>query len=42
MNHYNKSSKEFNKIDKDVVKISKGNLTIDFAEENLESPQIND
>ena len=35
-------SKEFNKIDKDVVKISKGNLTIDFTEENLESPQIND
>ena len=42
VNHYNKSSKEFNKIDKDVVKISKGNLTIDFTEENLESPQIND
>jgi len=42
VNHYNKSSKEFNKIDKDVTKISEGKVTIGFEQETLEKPQLNE
>ena len=42
VNHYNKSSKEFNKIDKDVTKISEGKVTIGFKQETLEKPQLNE
>mgnify|MGYP001201959375 FL=1 len=42
VNHYNKSSKEFNKIDKDVTKISKGKVSIGFDPKTLEKPQLNE
>ena len=40
VNHYNDSSKEFKKIDKDVVKISSGDSKIDFQIDNVDKPQI--
>jgi len=42
VNHYNKSSKEFNKIDKDVTKISGGKVSIGFEQETLEKPQFDE
>ncbi|MEE2700121.1 MAG: DNA recombination protein RmuC [Bacteroidota bacterium] len=42
VNHYNKSSNEFKKIDKDVIKISDGKNSIDYSPEVLESPKINE
>jgi DNA recombination protein RmuC len=42
VNHYNKSSKEFKKIDKDVTKISEGKVSIGFEQEELEKPQLNE
>jgi len=42
VNHYNNSSKEFKKIDKDVLKISEGKSTIDFETELLDKPQSNE
>ena len=42
VNHYNKSSKEFNKIDKDVTKISTGKISIGFEEETLEKPLLDE
>ena len=40
VNHYNDSSKEFKKIDKDVIKISSGNSKININTEILEKPKI--
>jgi DNA recombination protein RmuC len=40
VNHYNASSREFKKIDKDVVKISGGTNKIEFEPELLERPNI--
>ena len=42
VNHYNKSSSEFKKIDKDVLKISKGNTKIDFETELIEKPHLDE
>ena len=42
VNHYNNSSKEFNKIDKDITKISSNNLSLDFEQEVIEKPQIDE
>ena len=42
VNHYNKSSKEFNKIDKDITKISAGKVTINFEQDTLEKPLLNE
>ena len=42
VNHFNKSSKEFNKIDKDIIKISSGNNSIGFEEDILDTPQLNE
>ena len=39
VNHYNNSSKEFKKIDKDVLKISEGKNTIGFETDLLDRPQ---
>ncbi len=40
VNHFNKSSKEFNKIDKDITKISGGRSSINFKENTIEKPQL--
>jgi len=42
VNHFNKSSKEFNKIDKDIIKISSGKNSIGFEEDLLDTPQLNE
>ena len=42
VNHFNKSSKEFNKIDKDIIKISSGKNSIGFEEDVLDTPQLNE
>ena len=42
VNHYNKSSKEFNKIDKDITKISAGKATINFEQDALDKPLLNE
>jgi DNA recombination protein RmuC len=39
VNHYNESSKEFKKIDKDVVKISSGNSQINVQTDTLDKPK---
>ena len=39
VNHYNKSSKEFNKIDKDITKISGGKSSLKFEQNVIEKPQ---
>ena len=41
VNHYN-SSKEFNKIDKDITKISGGNSSLDYQQNILEKPQLDE
>ena len=40
VNHYNDSSKEFKKIDKDVVKISSGNSKIELQIDTLDKPTM--
>ena len=40
VNHYNRSSSEFKKIDKDVIKISEGNTQIGFDGELLDRPLL--
>lgn len=40
VNHYNKSTTEFKKIDKDVLKLSDGKDGINFNEEFIEQPKI--
>ena len=42
VNHYNNSSKEFNKIDKDITKISGGNSSLEFKQNTLEKPQLDE
>ena len=42
VNHYNKSSSEFKKIDKDILKISTGNNQIDYNPVILEKPNIDE
>ena len=42
VNHYNRSSSEFKKIDKDVLKISEGNTQINFAPESIEKPILDE
>ena len=42
VNHFNKSSKEFNKIDKDIIKISSGKNSIGFEEDIIDTPQLNE
>ena len=40
VNHYNNSSKEFKKIDKDVTKLSSGNTEIGITSDTLERPLV--
>jgi DNA anti-recombination protein RmuC len=40
INHYNESSKEFKKIDKDVIKISSGNSKIGLQLDALDKPTM--
>ena len=42
VNHFNKSSKQFNLIDKDITKISSGKNSIGFTEEIIEITQLNE
>ncbi len=42
VNHYNRSSSEFKKIDKDVLKISEGNTQINFEPESIEKPILDE
>ena len=38
-NHYNDTTKEFGKIDKDVIKISEGKFDIDFQKQIIDKPK---
>jgi hypothetical protein len=40
--HYNNSTKEFKKIDKDVIKISSGNSNLNITSEEIERPLLED
>ena len=40
VNHFNESSNEFKKIDKDIIKIS-GSSSIDFQSRMIEKPENN-
>ena len=42
VNHYNKTSDEFKKIDKDVMKISEGKFNIDFQKQLIDKTRDND
>ena len=42
VNHYNSSSKEFKKIDKDITKISNGNISLDFNNDTLKKPTLDE
>ena len=42
VNHYNRSTQEFKKIDKDIVKISNGNTSIDFDLQQLDKPLVDE
>ena len=42
VNHFNNSSHEFKKIDKDVMKISGGQSQVDFEVDLLDKPQLNE
>ena len=42
VNHFNRSSKEFNKIDKDITKISGGRSSIKFQGDTIEKPQLDE
>ena len=42
VNHYNRTSDEFKKIDKDVMKISEGKFNIDFQKQLIEKTRDND
>jgi DNA anti-recombination protein RmuC len=42
VNHYNDSTKEFKKIDKDVIKISSGNSELNISSEKVEKPLLED
>ena len=41
VNHYNDSTKEFKKIDKDIIRIS-GNSTLEVNSDLIEKPQLDD
>ena len=42
VNHYNDSTKEFKKIDKDVIKISSGNSQLNITSESIDKPLLED
>jgi len=42
VNHYNDSTKEFKKIDKDVIKISSGNSQLNITSEAVDKPLLED
>ena len=42
VNHYNNSSKEFKKIDKDILKVSSGNSKLDYDSNELDNPLLED
>ena len=42
VNHYNRTSDEFKKIDKDVMKISEGKFNIDFKKQLIDKTRDND
>ena len=42
VNHYNRTSDEFKKIDKDVMKISEGKFNIDFQKQLIDKTKDND
>ena len=42
VNHYNKSSDEFKKIDKDILKISEGDFSIDYEKQLIDKTRLND
>ena len=42
VNHYNKSSDEFKKIDKDILKISEGDFSIEYEKQLIDKPRLND
>tara|TARA_B110000014_G_C20114774_1_gene588377 strand:- start:921 stop:2042 length:1122 start_codon:yes stop_codon:yes gene_type:complete len=42
VNHFNNSSQEFKKIDKDVIKISGGESQVGFEVDLLDKPQLNE
>lgn len=42
VNHYNNSSKEFKKIDKDILKVSSGNSKLDYDSNELDKPLLED
>ena len=42
VNHFNTSSQEFKKIDKDVMKISSGESQIGFEVDLLDKPHLNE
>jgi len=42
VNHFNRSSKEFNRIDKDITKISGGRSSIKFQGDTIEKPQLDE
>ena len=42
VNHYNNSSKEFKKIDKDILKVSSGNSKLEYDSSELDKPLLDD
>ena len=42
VNHYNKSSDEFGKIDKDISRISNGKIKLNLEKEIVEKPNLNE
>ena len=42
VNHYNKSSDEFGKIDKDILRISNGKIKLNIENEIVEKPNLNE
>lgn len=42
VNHFNASSKEFNKIEKDITKISNGEFNVELETDSIDRPQISD
>ena len=42
VNHYNKSSDEFGKIDKDISRISSGKIKLNIENNNIEKPNLRD
>ena len=42
VNHYNKSSEEFKKIDKDVTRISGGKINLNLDSEKIEKPNLSE